>query len=109
MSRTRFDYRAHAREITAKLRETFGGDTLANANRQALTLAEEVGEFVGAFRRWSGQARRTGSYEDMAAELADVAIAAYVAAEVLEIDLERAMDDKLRVIFERGWREAGAS
>src|SRR4051794_41695487 len=34
------------------------------ANRQVLALAEECGEFVGAYRRWSGQARRGGTAEE---------------------------------------------
>jgi NTP pyrophosphatase (non-canonical NTP hydrolase) len=75
--------------------------------RQALNLAEEVGEFVGAYRRWKGLARRSGTAEQMCAELADVVITAYVTAEELGIDLDREIADKLKVVFSRGWREQG--
>ena len=48
--------------------------------RQALALAEEAGEMVGAYRRWTGRARRTGTEEEFRSELADVVITAYVTA-----------------------------
>lgn len=47
---------------------------------QALNLAEEAGELVAAYRRWTGRARRGGSEQDVRAELSDVVITAYVAA-----------------------------
>jgi len=77
----------------------------ADQSRQVLCLAEEVGEFVGAYRRWAGLARRSGGAEDMRAELADVVLAAYVTAAELAIDLDAAIDTKLAAIFTRGWRE----
>jgi NTP pyrophosphatase (non-canonical NTP hydrolase) len=58
--------------------------------RQVFALIEEVGEVVGAYRRWAGLARRTGSFEDMANELADVVITSYVTAAVFGIDLDGA-------------------
>lgn len=73
--------------------------------RQALCLAEEAGEFVGAFRRWKGMARRSGTEEEVRAELADVAITAYVAAEEIGFDLDAAIAAKLDIVFSRGWRE----
>lgn len=73
--------------------------------RQVLCLAEEVGEFVGAFRRWKGLARRTGPVGDVHAELADVVITAYVAAEEMGFDLDAAIGEKLDKIYTRGWRE----
>lgn len=73
--------------------------------RQVLGLAEEVGEFVGAYRRWSGQARRSGTAQDMHAELADVVITAYVTAHELDMDLNAAIAEKAAVVFARGWRE----
>ncbi len=73
--------------------------------RQVLALAEETGEFVGAFRRAEGMARRTGPWADVQAELADVVITAYVTAQVLGIDLDTAVTAKTGVIFTRGWRE----
>jgi NTP pyrophosphatase (non-canonical NTP hydrolase) len=76
--------------------------------RQALALAEETGEFVGAVRRYYGMARRGGTFAEVEAELADVAITAFVTAHVMDIDLEAAIRAKLDVIYGRGWREAPA-
>ena len=73
--------------------------------RQVLALAEEAGEFVGAYRRWAGMARRTGSWTDVEAELADVVITAYLAAHVLGIDLDGACHHKAQVIATRGWKD----
>lgn len=98
------DLRELAGTIAKRLRENGFPDEGA-ANRQVLALAEECGEFVGAFRRWSGQARRQGSFEDVRAELADVVITAFVAAEVLGVDLEKAIEAKADVVFSRGWRD----
>lgn len=95
-----------AAEILARLREA-GFPAEGAANRSVLALAEEAGEFVGAYRRWSGQARRTGTFDEMGAELADVVICAWMAAAELGIDLDAAITDKLAVIFDRGWREGG--
>ncbi|MCP2337880.1 hypothetical protein [Actinomadura rupiterrae] len=72
-----------AADITRNLREHFPQD--GERVRQALALAEEAGEFVAAYRRWTGRARRTGTHTDMAAELADVLITAYVTAHVLDL------------------------
>lgn len=74
-------------------------------NRQVLALAEEVGEFVGAYRRWSGQARRTGTAREMHEELADVVITAFVTAHELGVDIEPVIAAKLAIIHTRGWRE----
>jgi NTP pyrophosphatase (non-canonical NTP hydrolase) len=82
-----------------------GFDTDQSDNRQVLTLAEEVGEFVGAYRRWSGQARRTDTFDHVTEELADVIITAYVTAHQLNINLDLAVHDKVQAIFTRGWRE----
>jgi len=56
--------------------------------RQILALAEEAGEFVGAYRRHVGKARRSGTFEELAEELADVLITARVTAEELSLNLE---------------------
>jgi NTP pyrophosphatase (non-canonical NTP hydrolase) len=72
-----------AAEIAEHLHEA-GFDPATAVQRQVLALAEEVGEFVGAYRRWSGQARRTGTFADVQAELADVVITAYVTAHELD-------------------------
>lgn len=76
--------------------------------RVVLCLAEEAGEFVGAFRRWAGMARRAGSFDDVRAELADVVLSAYVAAVVLDFDLDAAIREKAAVNGTRGWRERPA-
>ncbi|APA96608.1 MazG nucleotide pyrophosphohydrolase domain-containing protein [Nocardia seriolae] len=91
-------------EIRARLREAGFPDEGA-ANRSVLAVAEETGEFVGAYRRWSGQARRTGTFEEMRAELADVVIVAWLAAAELGIDLDAAVVDKVAAMVERGWRD----
>lgn len=73
--------------------------------RQVLNLAEEVGEFVGAYRRWTGQARRSGTETEARIELADVVITAYVTAAEAGWDLDADIRTKLDVVFTRGWRE----
>lgn len=73
--------------------------------RQALSLAEEAGEFVAAVRRHYGLARRSGPLEDVAAEAADVVITTFAAAHDMGIDLEAAIAAKLAIIYSRGWRE----
>lgn len=83
------DLRDLAAEITNHLREHFPDSD--EQVRQVLALAEEAGEFVGAYRRWAGMARRKGSWADVRAELADVVITAYVTATVIEI--EDALED----------------
>lgn len=88
-------------DIAPKLRE-YGFDS---ANTQALCLAEEAGEAVGAYRRWSGQARRTGTHEELMAEIADVVISAYVLANYIDGDLDFAISNKLGKIMVRGWRD----
>jgi NTP pyrophosphatase (non-canonical NTP hydrolase) len=72
--------------IAAKLREHFPAAT--ERERQVLALAEEAGEFVGAYRRAADMARRTGTWDDVEDELADVAITAYVTAHVLDLDVD---------------------
>ena len=93
-----------AAEIHRQLRANGWTDRLDL--QQALALAEEAGEFVGAFRRWAGMARRPGPFADVEAELADVVVTAFVTADVLGIDLPAVVAAKLDVIFARGWREA---
>jgi NTP pyrophosphatase (non-canonical NTP hydrolase) len=100
------DLKDLAAENTKKIRENFPDNDLAI--QQVLCLAEEAGEFVGAYRRWAGMARRTGPWGDVKAELADVVITAYVAANVLGIDLDAAWREKAAVVMSRGWRDAPA-
>ncbi|MGP4030224.1 hypothetical protein [Actinomadura sp. 3N407] len=72
--------------IAARLREHFPRET--EQQRQLLALAEEAGEFVGAYRRAAGMARRTGGWDHVRDELADVAITAHVTAYVLDLRIE---------------------
>ncbi|GAA3456120.1 hypothetical protein GCM10018962_79540 [Dactylosporangium matsuzakiense] len=92
-----------AADVAAKL--TDAGFTETPHLRQALALAEEAGEFVGAVRRHFGLARRTGPFSDVEAELADVVLTAFVTAHTLGVDLEQALRAKLDVVYTRGWRE----
>jgi NTP pyrophosphatase (non-canonical NTP hydrolase) len=73
--------------------------------RQVMCMAEEVGEFVGAARRYMGKARRSGTKEEMAMELADVVITAFVTAEVFDIKLNAEITSKLSEILTRGWKD----
>lgn len=73
--------------------------------RQVLALAEEVGEFVAAFRRWAGMARRISSFTEVSDELSDVVITSFVTAAVLNIDLVEAISNKVNVIYSRGWKD----
>lgn len=93
-----------ARNIIERLQEN--GFTAEGQDwRQVLCVVEEAGEFAAAWRRYSGNARRGGTFEEMAAELADVMITVFVAAEMLKIDLDYEIRTKLRTIYMRGWRE----
>jgi NTP pyrophosphatase (non-canonical NTP hydrolase) len=90
-----------AQELARKLREN-GFDS---NDGQVLMLGEEVGEFTGAYRRWTGRARRSDTFQHVSEELADVIIGGYVVAEYLGIDLDGEIEKKRQVIFGRGWRE----
>lgn len=79
-----------AATIVAALRSA-GFPAESAITRNVLNLAEETGEVVGAYRRWSGQARRSGTLTELGAELADVAITAHVAAHEMGIDLTTGM------------------
>jgi len=71
-----------------------------------MCVAEEAGEFVGAWRRYYGWARRSGTKGDMASELADLIIVTFIAAEVTDIDVMAALESKLEKIYTRGWKDA---
>lgn len=99
----------------ARIARQLDGDLRANrrpaitdANQldvQALCVAEEAGELVGAYRRWAGKARRTGTRRDLEDEIADVLIVTACFAERAGIDLNDAIARKLTAIYSRGWRE----
>lgn len=98
------DLEKAAEEIVRELRKN-GFTAEEQPHRQALALAEEVGEFVGAYRRWTGQARRTDIESHVIEELSDVVITAYVTAAEHGWDLNSAIRYKLSEIMSRGWRE----
>lgn len=87
------------------IRESGHFAEVSERNRQVLALAEECGEFVGAYRRWTGQARRSGTREEMEYELADVIITAYATAYVFDMDIDAVIERKLMHIFRRGWKD----
>jgi NTP pyrophosphatase (non-canonical NTP hydrolase) len=68
-------------------------------------VAEEAGEVVGAYNRFTGPSRRTGTKDELAKELADTVFTAYMAAEVLGIDLQNALDEKYAILTTRGWKQ----
>ncbi|MGH7744247.1 MAG: MazG nucleotide pyrophosphohydrolase domain-containing protein [Candidatus Dormibacteria bacterium] len=94
------DMPAIAQEISDNLDKHFPIEE--RRTRQVLVVVEECGEFAAAFRRANGMARRTGSWEEVRKELADVIISAFVAAHVLNINLEWEVQDKIRTIMSRG-------
>jgi NTP pyrophosphatase (non-canonical NTP hydrolase) len=101
------DLRLIARRLDAQLRAN-RRPALTDANAldvQALCVAEEAGELVGAYRRWAGKARRTGTRRDLEDEVADVLIVTACFAERAGIDPYDAIAAKLTVIYSRGWRE----
>jgi hypothetical protein len=100
------DLPAAARNIGRNLEEHFPGLT---TNAQVIMLSEETGEFCGAYRRWSGQARRSDTWENVGLELADVVIGAYVVAFYLGMNLNDFIGRKLAVVHSRGWREANTT
>lgn len=99
------------KEIAAEI------DTGLRANRRSvvtddnfldayvLNFAEEAGELVGAYRRYTGKARRNGSLAEVEGEVADVLIGTAILAACLGIDIDKAVEDKAAVIFSRGWSE----
>jgi NTP pyrophosphatase (non-canonical NTP hydrolase) len=99
------------REIARRLERDLRGHrrpAITDANHldvQALCIAEEAGELVGAYRRWAGKARRTGTRAELEDEVADVLIVTAVFAERAGIDLNTAIARKLAVIYSRGWQQ----
>lgn len=94
-----------ARDLAEKLDANHGFNGHDPAMTQVLATGEEAGEFIGAYRRWIGAARRVGTFEEMAAEAADVAIVIHVACHYLGIDIEDAVARKAEKIFSRGWKD----
>jgi NTP pyrophosphatase (non-canonical NTP hydrolase) len=98
-----FDLADTAENIVKHLRAN-GFTKEEQPDRQAIALAEEVGEFMQAWRRYRGWARQTGTEYAAQRELADVIITAYVTAAEQNWDIDAVINEKLREIFTRGWR-----
>lgn len=75
---------------------------VAPAYEQPYRLA---GKAMKAGRRFLGIARRKGTREQLGLALARVVLAVRAVAVAEGIDLEKAIADKLNVVFSRGWRE----
>lgn len=94
-------------EICAEIMQQIrcaGFDSSQESVQQVMCLAEEVGEFVGAYRRWAGMARRSGPWSDVEDELADVIIVAMCTADAFGIDIRSALTRKLHILVTRGWK-----
>ena len=70
---------------------------------QALNVVGEAGEFAEAFRRYSGNARRSGSKEELQDELADVIISAVCFGLMAGFDIPDIVDAKWYKILNRGY------
>jgi NTP pyrophosphatase (non-canonical NTP hydrolase) len=70
---------------------------------QAMCVVEEAGEFIGAYRRWRGFARRDGSWNDVTKELSDVIIASLLMFAVMNEDAQCHVKAKLYEVISRGY------
>lgn len=70
---------------------------------QAMCVVEEAGEFIGAYRRWRGFARRPGELEDVTSELADVIIASFIMFANLPGEAQHSIKQKLSKVVTRGY------
>lgn len=70
---------------------------------QAFSVGEEGGEFVGAYRRWKGFARRPGTKEELCEELSDVVISAFIMFSRLDEDAMLHIKRKLGKVITRGY------
>lgn len=72
---------------------------------QVICVGEEAGEFLGAYRRYTGRARRSGTREEMLDEMADVIVGTLHAAWLLGVnDIQEVIDHKIGKVFSRGWK-----
>lgn len=96
------------------LQQWFEDDFLPNIDApppwaQALNVSGEAGEFVEAYRRLTGYARRSGSISEVMTELADVVISAYGFATLLraqiggKLNLDEFIEAKIDTIMNRGF------
>jgi NTP pyrophosphatase (non-canonical NTP hydrolase) len=104
---TNIDLQAIARGLDRALKEA-NANGVTDENQllvQAISVAEEAGEVMGAYRRWAGLARRSGSKGELGEEIADLLIVTAVFAELTDIDIAQAVQAKLKIIYSRGWSE----
>lgn len=106
---TGIDLQEIARNLLAQLREhgrEFDPDSpYYPLDTRMLLVQEEAGELAGAYRRWSGRARRNGTLGEVEEEVADVLISTAAFAEMMGINIAAAVEGKLSVIYSRGWQE----
>lgn len=94
----------HAAVIADHLRRN-GFDPARAVERNVIKLAEEAGEVAGAYLRSTGQARRTGTTNELHEEVADVILTAFSLAQALGMDINAVLASKLHKLHTRGWRE----
>jgi len=70
---------------------------------QAMKVVEEAGEFIGAYGRWRGFSRRSGSMAQLTEEPADVVIASLLMFAVLDKDAQMYVKAKLFKVITRGY------
>jgi len=73
------------------------------SDAQAMCVVEEAGEFIAAYRRARGFARRAGDRKEVTAELADVIISALLMFAVLDEDAQCHVKAKLFNVVSRGY------
>lgn len=70
---------------------------------QAMKVAEEAGEFIGAYNRYKGFCRRKAELKEVQKELADVIIASFIMFAVLDADAQMYVKAKLFDVITRGY------
>lgn len=99
------DLIAVGQDINAQTQITYNHGPKEQELAQVCCVMEEAGEFISAYRRYQGWARRSGTEAEIALELADVIISSFTCAAALHIDIVKALRDKLTTVYERGWKE----
>lgn len=92
-------------DIRRRVAEFFSEDD--EQPRHVMCVAEKTGEFVQAWRRYYGWARRSGTLGEVSAEWADIIISAFIAADVIGIDPLKSLNAAIEKVYTRGWKDAG--
>lgn len=90
-----------AEEIAVHAQQGASDDEWRDA--QAMKVVEEAGEFIGAYGRWRGFARRAGTLADVTEELSDVVIASLLMFSLLDNDAQMHVKAKLFKVITRGY------